>query len=1007
MGRFSAEQVTTNFYVWEQRGRGWDVWDSPVELEPPFEPFYHSYRSVYAIDDGRKPTTLSTFADSVKRLLGRSTVGTDASIPEESADLLSPFPFECHFDIKELAIGMPVTEKVTPEYAEELLLNLGSCSWPLSFEVIGGRDAISVQLACREPDLVHVRQQLQAYYPEASSRQGVGLQSILDQKSKQTVIVDCALDQEFMRPLRTFRSFDPDPSVGIFAVLESLAAEESGVVQVLFQASRRPWVPSIMRSVRDSRGDAFFADAPDMLPLAKEKIRRPLFAVVLRVIAQSSSKDRAWEITRNLVGSLATLSKPDSNVLIPLTNDGYDDKVHLEDVFLRQSRRSGMLLSSEELTGIVHLPSVSVKSVKLRGLERNTKAVPPIGVGHRFLLGENVHQGTATQVSLTTEQRLRHVHIIGATGTGKSTLLIRMILQDLELGNGCAILDPHGDLIDSILERVPENRVDDVVLFDPADAESPVGFNILEAKTEIEKNVLASDLVAIFRRFATSWGDQMTTVLGHAVSAFLESDQIGTLIELRRFLIEKEYRQGLLRGVRDPAISYFWEKEFPLLRGGPLSSILTRLDILLRPRLMRNVLGQPKGIDCEELINGKKILLVKLAQGLIGEENAYLLGSLLISKVHQVVMGRQSREVSERAPFYLYLDEFQHFITPSMGTILGGARKFSLGLILAHQDLRQLWGEDATLANSVITNPGTRVCFRLGDFDAEKLKDGFAHFDASDLQNLGVGEAIARIERKDYDFNLRTSVPPAVMPEAARVRKEQIIDLSRRKHGHPVAEPVEVAFKEPKAVVVEPPPEPQKPREKKVDAVPPKVGLPAVPPVRVGPKEQEVSRHRYLQTFIENIAEQRGYRAIIEEPTPDGKGRVDIGLERNRDKIAVEISVTTYSDQELHNIEKCLRAGYGTVIVCSPEKKNLEAIRKLVTEKLSSTDQGKILLFEPQDLVLFLDERVAQEASREERVKGYRVKVQYHAVSEAEKQKKREVMGQVVAQSLKRLKGGS
>ena len=1005
MVSFSAEQLTTNFYVWEQRGRGWDLWESPVELEPPFEPFYHSYPAPYAIDDGRKPTMLSSFADSVKRFFGKSSENAGASIPEEPSGLLSPFPSECHFDIKELAIGMPVTEKVTPEYAEELLLNLGSCSWPLSFEVIGGMDAISVQLACREPDLVHVRQQLQAYYPEAMSRQGVGLQSILEPKSKQTVIVDCALDQEFMRPLRTFGSFDPDPTVGIYAVLESLVADETGVVQVLFQASRKPWVPSIMRSVRDSWGDPFFADSPEMLPLAKEKIRRPLFAAVFRVIAQGPTQERAWEIAKNLVGSLTTLSQPESNALIPLTNDGYDNQVHLEDVILRQSHRSGMLLNSEELTGIVHLPSPSVTSSKLRGQERKTRAAPAIGTGHSFVLGENVHQGAATQVSLTTEQRLRHVHIIGATGTGKSTLLIRMILQDFDLGNGCVVLDPHGDLIDAILERVPESRVEDVVLFDPADTEYPVGFNILEARTEVEKNVLASDLVAIFRRFATSWGDQMTTVLGHAVSAFLESDHIGTLIELRRFLIEKEYRQGFLRDVRDPAISYFWEREFPLLRGAPLSSILTRLDILLRPRLIRNVLGQPRGIDCEELINGKKILLVKLAQGLIGEENAYLLGSLLISKLHQVVMGRQSKDISERAPFFLYLDEFQHFITPSMGTILGGARKFSLGLILAHQDLRQLWGEDATLANSVITNPGTRICFRLGDFDAEKLKDGFAHFDASDLQNLGVGEAIARVERKDYDFNLRTSLPPAVMPEAARVRKEQIIDLSRRKHGHPVAGPVEVTFKASKPVVIEPPPEPQKPREKITKPSSPRVGKPTAPPVI--PKEQEVSRHRYLQTLIKQMAEQRGYRAVIEEPTPDGGGRVDVGLERNGKRIACEISVTTGDVQELHNIEKCLRAGYERVVVCSPEKKSLEAIRKLMAEKLSSTDQNRILFFEPQDLILFLDEQVAQEANREVRVKGYRVKVQYQPVSEAEKQKKREAVGQVVAQSLRRLKGDS
>jgi len=620
-------------------------------------------------------------------------------------------------------------------------------------------------------------------------------------------------------------------------------------------------------------------------------------------------------------------------------------------------------------------------------------------------LGENIHQGVVAEVSLSTQQRLRHVHIIGATGTGKSTLLLRMILQDLNLGNGCAILDPHGDLIDAILERVPENRSEDVVLFDPADTEYPVGFNILEARTEVEKNVLASDLVAIFRRFATSWGDQMTTVLGHAVSAFLESGQAGTLIELRRFLIEKDYRQAFLRDVRDPTITYFWEKEFPLLRGAPLSSILTRLDIFLRPRLVRNIVGQSKGIDCDEIVNGKKILLVKLAQGLIGEENAYLLGSLLISKLHQVVMGRQAKGLEQRTPFFLYLDEFQHFVTPSMATILGGARKFSLGLILAHQDLRQLWGEDLTLANSVITNPGTRICFRLGDFDAEKLKDGFAHFDGTDLQNLSVGEAIARIDRKEYDFNLRTIAPPAVTPEMTQARKEKIVSLSRGKYGHAIAGSVETEIRETKPVTPEPLPEVRKRQEMKV-TVAPTAEAKRVAPL-VGPAGREEPPHRYLQTIVKMTAEQRGYRAVIEEPTPDGKGRVDVGLERNREKIAVEISVTTDSEQELHNIEKCLRAGYGTVIVCSSEKKNLEAIRKMISEKLSSAEQSKVLLLGPKDLVPFFDEQAAKEASREVRVKGYRVKVEYQAVSEAEKQKKREAVGEVVAQSLRRLKGSS
>ena len=1000
-----TEQLTTVFYLWEQRGRGWQLWDRCVELEPPFEPFFFYYLPLsFPVDDGRKPTLLSSLADWFSSMFqpSRSSRVSEVSTLPYSA-ILEPDPFVDESPIVELKVSLPRESKSAADVAEHFLLNLSYCRSPVSFEIAGARDSIATQFACREADFPQVAQELQAYFPDATvEKRSNSLQSLRDE-TKETFLIDFGLADEFMRPLMAFDRFEPDPLIGLIGALENLGPGETGLVQILFQAARRPWAESIMRAVTTSDGESFFADAPEMVPLAREKTQQPLFSVVLRIAAQSPSEDRAWEIARSLAGGLTTLTRPESNGLTPLSNDDYDGDEHLDDIILRRSHRSGMLLNSGELVSLAHLPSASVKSAKLRGQERKTRAVPAIGVGNRFVLGENIHQGVVAEVSLSTEQRLRHVHIIGATGTGKSTLLLRMILQDLGLGNGCAVLDPHGDLIDAILERVPENRSEDVVLFDPADTEHPVGFNILEARTEVEKNVLASDLVAIFRRFATSWGDQMTTVLGHAVSAFLESGQAGTLIELRRFLIEKDYRQAFLPDVRDPTIAYFWDKEFPLLRGAPLSSILTRLDIFLRPRLVRNIVGQSKGIDCEEIVNGKKILLVKLAQGLIGEENAYLLGSLLISKLHQVVMGRQAKGLEQRTPFFLYLDEFQHFVTPSMATILGGARKFSLGLILAHQDLRQLWGEDLTLANSVITNPGTRICFRLGDFDAEKLKDGFAHFDASDLQNLSVGEAIGRIDRKEFDFNLRTIAPPAVTPEMAQARKEKIVSLSRGKYGHAIAGSVETEIRETKPVTPEPLPEVRKRQEMKVTVAPTAEAKRVAPPV--GPAGREESPHRYLQTIVKMTAEQRGYRAVIEEPTPDGKGRVDVGLERDGKRIAVEISVTTDSEQELHNIEKCLRAGYGTVIVCSPEKKNLEPIRKLITEKLSSIDQSKILLFEPQDLILFLDDQVVQESNKEIQVKGYRVKVQYQPTSELDRQKKQEQLARVIAGSLRRIKG--
>jgi DNA helicase HerA-like ATPase len=999
-----AEDLTVNFYRWERRGRGWQVWDYPVELEPPFKPFYH-YLTLpprSAIDDGRKPTFLGSMWEKFWK--GEPQVG-EAPSPAFSEGYYedSPSGFFDDSPLRELRISLPAKQKIIPESAETFLLNLSYCSLPLSFEIIGSSASISVQMTCRESDLLQVRQQLQAYFPEAVIAEERDFLKSSWNERQETVIVDFGLSQEFMRPLRTFKSFEIDPLIGIIGALESLDEGEMGVFQVLFQAVQNPWSKNILKSVADGEGGPFFADAPEMLPLAKEKVRRPLFGVVIRVAGQSFSERRAWEIVKGLGSGLTQLAYPQSNELIPLTNEDYDDLIHQEDILGRQTHRGGMLLNSEELISLVHPPSISVRTGKLVRELRRTKAAPAIALGHQLVLGENRHQGKSKVVSVSPEQRLRHMHVVGATGTGKSTLLLNLIRQDIDQGLGVAVLDPHGDLIERVLGYIPENRFADVTLFDPADSEYPVGFNILSAHSEIEQNVLASDLVAIFKRFSTSWGDQMTSVLGNAILAFLESKTGGTLADLKRFLVEGEYRKGFLTTVHDPEVAYYWNKEFPLLKGNPQASILTRLDSFLRPKLIRNIVAQKEGLNFEDILNSKKIFLAKLAQGLIGEENAYLLGALIVSKLHQVVMARQAKRVSERENFFLYIDEFHNFITPSLAAILSGARKYHLGLILAHQELRQLWNRDTEVAHSVISNPGTRICFRLGDFDAQKLESGFSNFDSQDLQNLGIGEAIVRIERAEYDFNLRALPLPEIDPELAQERQEEIIRLSREQYGcrkeylANETRPAVALTKPPLEEVTSSPP-PAAP-EAEIKAASRKERTKVILP---GEEKKAESQHRYLQALIKRMAEEKGFRATIEQPTPDGAGRVDISLERNGKMIACEVSMTSTEEQELKNIEKCLKAKYDRVILCSPEKKFLERVKGLVIDSFPEADQGKLLFFQPEELLLFLEEEAAGEAATEERVKGYRVKVQYQPVKETEKKAKRQAVAQVILQALRR-----
>lgn len=981
-----AERLTLDFYRWEQRGRGWRIWDYPVELEPVFIPFYfHDIPFQPAVDDGRRPTLFSDIYDWVAN-----------GFHKKRAESLSPIdekPVEAEPDLApltgplvEVPVLLPADAKVELETVESLLLGLSYCSNLLSFEVVGTAGSVSVQFAADEPDLPLLQQQLQAHWPEAAVSAEGGALNNRWRLWLENTIIEFGLAQEFMRPLRSLKNLQTDPLIGITAAMENLEGYDLALFQVLFQAVRHPWADSIIRSVTDWKGDCFFADAPEMTALARAKTRRPLFAAVVRIACQSSEPWRAEQVVKAMAGALTQFSDPMSNELIPLTNEDYAEKDHNEDVYMRQSHRSGMLLNSEELASIVHPPSVAVRSNRLQRQVQKTKTAPVIANNHPCILGENIHHGKVTTVTLSSEQRLRHLHIIGATGSGKSTLLLNLAVQDMKAGSGVAVLDPHGDLIDQALAYVPGNRSDDVILFDPADAEHPVGLNILNARSEIEKNVLASDLVSVFRRLSTSWGDQMTSVLGNAILAFLESDQGGTLSDLRHFLIENDYRKSYLETVTDPEVVYYWRKEFPLLSGRPQASILTRLDTFLRPRLIRNIVTQKEGLDFERILKEHKILLVKLAQGLIGEENSYLLGALIVSKLQQAVTSRQGQELTEHDNYYLYIDEFHNFVTPSLAAILSGARKYRLGLILAHQELRQLVNRDPEVAASVIANPYTRVCFRLGDYDAQKLESGFASFDAKDLQNLGIGEAIVRIERPDYDFNLKVQPPQALSGDEAHQRMEALISLSRARYGGLITGETSVKTLKPIKET-------------------PQTLEPAAPSVQepVEDRERNISQHRYLQSLIKRLGEERGFRATVEQTTLDGQGRVDVALESEGGRIAFEVSITSSPEHELHNIKKCLDAEFDQVILCSPNKHTLNRVKALTTDKLTDAEQERISFLTPDEVVSFLAEAAPTPASSTELVRGHRVNVSYTPIQATVQKTKRET--NIILKALGRLKG--
>jgi hypothetical protein len=293
-----TEQLTSNFYQWEKRGRGWQVWNRPVELEPAYEPFFFHIPSVTQppIDDGRTPGLFEKLWKGLKK----SPTTDDSSLQSEPSFDLKPRPFMDKSGLREISISLPPHQKVNVENAEQFLLNLSYCSFPLSFEIIGSSDSIRLQLTCREADFLQVKQQLQAYFPDAVINEENDFLKRLWDDEQEIAIVDFGLSQEFMRPIRTFKNLEPDPLIGIVGAMENLDEGEMGLVQVLFQGVRNPWSESILRSVVDWEGHSFFSDAPEMVPLAKEKTRKPLFAAVIRIAGLSPLSYRAWEIVRVL-----------------------------------------------------------------------------------------------------------------------------------------------------------------------------------------------------------------------------------------------------------------------------------------------------------------------------------------------------------------------------------------------------------------------------------------------------------------------------------------------------------------------------------------------------------------------------------------------------------------------------------------------------------------------------------------------------------------------------------
>ena len=723
------QALSDQFYAWERPGRGWQLREYPVVLEPPFRPFWGHYVDVKRVeDDGRHPTFLSNLVEGLFGAKNRLSEGPSPFLLEEE---LRPEPFVYEHPLVEVGMNLPADLKVSRERAVHILTRLANGRNPVSFELIGRENSVFMQFVCSWPERVQACEQIQAYFPEVKVEERPGfLSSAWRGAGEATALVDFGLSREFMVPLRMGTDFDVDPLIPVVASLCDLQAGEIGLLQVIFEAARNPWPDSIIRAVTDNEGHPFFSEAPELVGMARTKVSQPLVAAVLRLATRAKTGARAWEIARNIGATLSQFGNPLGNEFIPLVNDGYPDDVHAEDILQRTSHRGGMLLNIHELVSLVHLPSVSVRSPKFRNASRKTAFT-----------------------GIPDELRSRHVYIAGATQHGKSTLIERMALTDIEHGHGVCILDPKGDLVKSIVHKIPERRAEDTILLE---ATSPVPIDFMGWETEQERQTLAADIFQTFLQFSTmTAGDQWLSVLRAVIYTLLDAKGC-SFLDINTILVNDEKRREILARVTNPDILDYWALEFPLLKKDAPQPIVTRMKQFTFTPPLKTLLGTADAklniFDCMET---RKILLVDLTG--VGKANGNVIGQLLVSKIQQAAFRRESQPRDRRVPFFLYADEFQNFQTSAFDSILSEAGGYKLCLTLANQGLYQL---EPKIKDAIFTNvTGGWAVFHIDEKDVPNFTLKTKPIEAEQLACLPPHTAFVKIGTDDPAI---VKMPPPV-----------------------------------------------------------------------------------------------------------------------------------------------------------------------------------------------------------------------------------------------------
>ncbi len=636
-------------------------------------------------------------------------------------------------------------------------------------------------------------------------------------------------------PISTYQKLEKDPLSTITNNLSKISANEGGAVQIIIRpmsaSGLRKDGEKILQKIREGKhirtaiADStrgFFAKLsldiletlttkpkkPNDVANLKEKeqgfdqvgydaisskIQKQPFEANIRLIACASSKERADDILQHLIGSFSQFSLSATNSLEPTIVKPAGLKKFIYDVSFRVFNAGQKnILNTEELASIYHFPTHFTETPYIKSAK--SKVAPPpsdlpeTGVN---LLGKVSFRQEEKKVYFATKtDRARHFYVIGQTGTGKSAFLQEMIRQDILNGEGVAVIDPHGELVEATLANIPKDRVDDVVLFEPFDLERPMGLNMLEYDTPEQKDFAVQEMISIFYKLFPPEiiGPMFEHYMRNAMLALMaDKENPGTLVEIPKMFTDPAFLQEKLLKVTDPIVRQFWVKEWAQTTGSTRSDMLgyvvSKVGRFIENEMMRNIIGQSKsGFDLASIMDSKKIFLANLSKGQTGEVNSSLLGLILVSKMQMAAMKRAKLKEAERKDFYLYIDEFQNFTTDSISTILSEARKYKLNLIMAHQYIPQLTEQ---IRDSVLGNVGSIGAFRIGAEDAEFLEKqfepGFSRFDLVNLDNFSLVLKMMINNKISTPFKMQTYAPQKGKPEVVEIIKK----ISKLKYGKP------------------------------------------------------------------------------------------------------------------------------------------------------------------------------------------------------------------------------